>query len=160
VLLEAGLTRSEPVVAALTRAFEAGSWNVETIKERNVTRFRTRMMDQPLVLTVAADRLSLQAGEALDARPRGNVATGLRERFGAHAFGPSHLSLMVDMGRLRAELEAPSQVPGVPSGQLAAAKAFGGAFLDQLTPFDHAFLDLAPEEGGARLRGRIVVRMR
>lgn len=158
VLLEAGLTRSEPVVEALTKAFAAGSWNVERSKEKNVTRFRTRVMDQPLLLTVAPDRLSLQAGEALDARPLGNVGVALRERFGGNAFGPSHLSVMVDMGRLRAELEAPSQVPGVPPGQLAAAKAFGGAFLDQLTPFDHAFLDLTPEEGGARLRGRIVVR--
>ena len=160
VLLEAGLTRSEPVVDALTKAFAEGAWNVETSKEKGITRFRTRMMDQPLMLSVAADRLSLQAGEALDARPRENVGTGLRERFGASAFGPSHLSVMVDMGRLRAEMDAPSQVPGVPTGQLAAAKAFGGAFLDQLTPFDHAFLDLTPEEGGARLRGRIVVRTR
>jgi len=160
MLLEAGLTRSEPVVAALTKAFEAGSWNVETVKEKNVTRFRLRMMDQPMVVSVAPDRLSLQAGEALEARPRGNIGTALRERFSASAFGPSHLSLMVDMGRLRAEMDAPEQVPGVPAGQLAAAKAFGGAFLDQLTPFDHAFVDLSPEEGGARLRGRIVVRTR
>ena len=113
-----------------------------------------------MVLTVASDRLSLQAGEALDARPRGNVGTGLRERFGASAFGPSHLSLMVDMGRLRAEMDAPQQVPGVPAGQLSAAKAFGGAFLDQLTPFEYAFLDLSPEEGGVRLRGRVVIRTR
>jgi hypothetical protein len=160
VLLEAGLTRSEPVVEALTKAFAEGAWNVETVKEKGITRFRTRVMDQPLVLSVAADRLSLQAGEALDARPRENVGAGLRERFGSNAFGPGHLSLMVDMGRLRAEMDAPSQVPGVPAGQLAAAKAFGGAFLDQLTPFEHAFLDLTPEQGGARLRGRIVVRTR
>jgi hypothetical protein len=82
----------------------------------------------------------------------------LRERFGTGAFGPSHLSLMVDLGRLRAELDAPEQVPGVPPAQLSAAKAFGGAFLDQVTPFDHAFMDFAPEEGGARLRGRVVLR--
>jgi hypothetical protein len=160
VLLEAGLTRAEPVVEALTKAFEEGSWKVETVKEKNLTRFRTRLMDQPLVLSVAADRLSLQAGEALDARPRGNVGGTLRERFGANAFGPSHLSMMVDLGRLRAEMDAPEQVPGVPQGQLSAAKAFGGAFLDQLTPFDHAFLDFSPEEGGARLRGRVVLRAR
>jgi hypothetical protein len=131
---------------------------VEQSQDKEVTRFRSRVMDQPLVLTVTADRLSLQAGEALDARPRGNVGAALRERFGSNAFGPNHLSLMVDMGRLRAEMDAPTQVPGVPSGQLSAAKAFGGAFLDQLTPFDHAFLDFSPEEGGARLRGRVVVR--
>lgn len=160
LLLEAGLTRSEPVVAALTKAFASGSWNVETVKEKDVTKFRLRLMEQPMVVSVGPDRLSLQAGEALDARPRENIGTGLRERFSAAAFGPSHLSLMVDMGRLRAELDAPTQVPGVPVGQLAAAKAFGGAFLDQLTPFEHAFVDLAPEEGGARLRGRIVIRTR
>jgi hypothetical protein len=160
VLLEAGLTRAEPVVAALTKAFAEGSWSVESSKEKDVTRFRTRVMEQPLVVSVAADRLSLQAGEALDVRPRGDVGATLRDRFGTSAFGPSHLSLMVDMGRLRADMDAPEQVPGVPQGQLSAAKAFGGAFLDQLTPFDHAFLDFAPEEGGARLRGRIVVRTR
>jgi hypothetical protein len=160
VLLEAGLTRSEPMVAVLTKVFEEGTWKVETVKEKGVTRFRVRVMDQPLVFSVFADRLSLQAGEALEARPRGNVGAGLRERFGAGAFGPGHLSLMVDLGRLRAEMEAPQSVPGVPPGQLSAAKAFGGAFLDQLTPFDHAFMDFAPEEGGARLRGRVVLRMR
>ncbi|MFL5343548.1 MAG: PKD domain-containing protein [Hyalangium sp.] len=160
VLLEAGLTRSEPVVTALMKAFEEGSWSVESSQEKNVTRFRTRVMEQPLVVSVAADRLSLQAGEVLDARPRGNVGAALRDRFGASTFGPSHVSLMVDMGRLRADMDAPEQVPGVPQGQLSAAKAFGGAFLDQLTPFEHAFLDFAVEEGGARLRGRIVVRTR
>jgi len=160
VLLEAGLTRSEPVVAALTKALAAGSWNAERVQEKNVTKFRMRLMEQPVVVSVAPDRLSLQAGEALEARPRENIGKALRERFSADAFGPSHLSLMVDLGRLRAELDAPEQVPGVPTGQLAAAKAFGGAFLDQLTPFEHAFLDLSPEEGGARLRGRIVIRTR
>jgi hypothetical protein len=160
MLLEAGLTRSEPVVAALTKAFEAGSWSVEKIQEKKVTRFRLRMMDQPMVVSVAPDRLSLQAGEALESRPVGNIGTALRERFSASAFGPSHLSLMVDLGRLRAEMDAPTQVPGVPAAQLAAAKTLGGAFLDQLTPFEHAFVDLAPEEGGARLRGRLVIRTR
>ncbi|WP_224369260.1 PKD domain-containing protein [Hyalangium versicolor] len=158
VMMEAGLTRSEPMVAALTKVFATGTWNVEQSQEKGVTRFRMRVMDQPLVLTVAADRLSLQAGEALDARPRGNVGAALQDRFGASAFGPSHVSLMLDMGRLRSEMDAPEQVPGVPPGQLSAAKAFGGAFLDQVTPFDHAFLDFAPEEGGARLRGRVVLR--
>ncbi|WP_224245933.1 PKD domain-containing protein [Hyalangium gracile] len=158
VLLEAGLTNSAPVVAALNKAFEKGTWNVERSQEKGATRFRMRVMEQPLVLTVAGDRLSLQAGEALDARPRGNVGASLQERFGSSAFGPSHLSLMVDMGRLRAEMDAPEQVPGIPQAQLSAAKAIGGAFLDQLPPFDHAFLDFSPEEGGARLRGRIMLR--
>ena len=48
--------------------------------------------------------------------------------FLAKPVDPDHLSLMVDMGRLRAEMDAPTQVPGVPSGQLSAAKAFGGGW--------------------------------
>lgn len=158
VLLEAGLTRSEPVVAAVTKALESSSWSVEKGAERGTTRFRGRVLEQPVLVLVAPDRLSVQAGEPLEGRPTGDVGGALRERFGAGAFGPSHLSLMVDLGRLRSELDAPGQVPGVPPGQLTAAKAFAGAFLDQVTPFDHAFMDFAPEEGGARLRGRVVLR--
>jgi hypothetical protein len=158
VLFEAGLTRAEPVVAAVTKAFEGSSWSVEKVKDKGITRFRGRIAEQPVVLSVAPDRLSLQGGEALEGRPQGDVGAALRERFGTGTFGPSHLSLMVDLGRLRADLDAPEQVPGVPPAQLNAAKAFGGAFLDQVTPFDHAFMDLAPEEGGARLRGRVVLR--
>ncbi|MDY7225355.1 PKD domain-containing protein [Hyalangium rubrum] len=156
VLLEAGLSRPEPVLAALTKTLTGSTWTQE--KAKGVTRFRTRMMDQPVVFTVSADRLSLEAGEALEARPRGDVGGALRQRFGASAFGPSHLSVMVDAGRLRAELDAPEQVPGVPAAQLGAAKALGGAFLDQLPPVDHAFMDLSLEEGGLRVRGRVVVR--
>jgi hypothetical protein len=158
VLFEAGLTRAEPVVAAVTKAFEGSSWSVEKGADKGTTRFRGRIAEQPVVLTVGPDRLSVQAGESLEGRPTGDVGRALRERFGAGAFGPSHLSLMVDLGRLRAELDAPTQVPGVPPGQLSAAKAFGGAFMDQVTPFDHAFMDFAPEEGGARIRGRVVLR--
>ncbi|HEX8699593.1 MAG TPA: PKD domain-containing protein [Myxococcaceae bacterium] len=158
VLFEAGLTRSEPVVAAVTKAFEGSSWSVEKGADKGTTRFRGRIAEQPVLLTVGPDRLSVQAGEAMEGRPTGDVGGALRTRFGAGAFSPSHLSLMVDLGRLRAELDAPEQVPGVPPAQLSAAKAFGGAFLDQVTPFDHAFMDFAPEQGGARLRGRVVLR--
>jgi hypothetical protein len=160
LLLEAGLTRAEPVVAVLTKAFEQGTWNVETVKESGITRFRMRVLEQPLVLSVGADRLWLEAGEPLAARPKKNVGALLSERFAPSAFGPGHLSLMVDLGQLRADLQAPQEVPGVPQVQLGAAKALGGAFLDQLTPFEHAFLDFTPEAGGARLRGRVVLRKR
>ncbi|WP_225412068.1 PKD domain-containing protein [Stigmatella hybrida] len=160
ILLEAGLTRPEPVVAMLTKMFAEGTWNVETVKEPGITRFRMRVLEQPLLLSVGADRLWLEAGEPLAARPKKNVAAALSERFAPSAFGPGHLSLMVDLGQLRADLQAPREVPGVPQVQLGAAKALGGAFLDQLTPFDHAFMDFTPEAGGARLRGRVVLRKR
>ena len=98
------------------------------------------------------------AGEVLEGRPRGDVGLALRERFGGEAFAAGHVSLMVDLGRLRADLQAPEEVPGVPRGQLQAAQAFTGALLDQLTPLDSGFLDFSLAEGGARLKGRVSLR--
>lgn len=159
VLMEAGLTRSGPVVEALSKWLQtSGNLRLETRQEGNVTRFRGRVMEQPMVLSVAPERATLQLGEPLERRPRGDVGAALLKRFGAGAFEPGHVSLMLDLGQLREELEAPGEVPGVPQGQLSAAKAFGGAFLDQLTPLDHVFMDFTPDEGGGRLKGRVVLR--
>lgn len=159
VLVDAGLTRSGPVVEALSKWLQSsGTVRLETRQEGNVTRFRGRAMEQPVLLSVAPERATLQLGETLERRPRGDVGAALLKRFGAGAFEPGHVSLMLDLGQLREELEAPGEVPGVPQGQLSAAKAFGGAFLDQLTPLDHVFLDFTPDEGGGRLKGRVVLR--
>lgn len=159
VLVDAGLTRAAPVVEALSKWLQtSNTLRLETRQEGNVTRFRGRLMEQPVLLSVAPDRATLQLGEPLEKRPRGNVGAALLQRFGKGAFEQGHMSVMLDLGRLREELEAPGEVPGVPQGQLSAAKAFGGAFLDQLTPLDHVFMDFTPEEGGGRLKGRFVLR--
>lgn len=159
VLVDAGLTRAAPVEEALSKWLQASSrMRVEKRQEGTTTLFRGRIMEQPVLLSVAPDRATVQLGEPLEKRPRGDVGSALVQRFGAGAFEPGHVSVMLDLGRLREELEAPGEVPGVPTGQVAAAKAFGGAFLDQLTPLDHVFMDFTPEEGGGRLKGRFVLR--
>ncbi|XXF75917.1 PKD domain-containing protein [Myxococcaceae bacterium GXIMD 01537] len=161
LLVNAGLTRAEPVVAALSewlRNFSGAE--VERRDEGGVTRFRSTFMEQPAVLTVAPNQATLQLGEPLGSRPMGDVGAALRQRLGAGAFDEGHMSAMLDVGRLRSELEAPREVPGVPQAQLNAARAFGGAFLDQLTPLDHLAVDFTPEEGGGRLTGRAVLRPR
>lgn len=163
LLVDAGLTRAEPVVEALSRWLETNSsMRVEKRTEGNLTRFRARFMEQPVLLTVAPERATLQVGEPVEGRPRGDVSAALRQRFGteAGAFEEGHMSLVLDLGRLRQELEAPGDIPGIPSAQLNAARAFGTAFLDQVTPLDHAYLDFTPAEGGGRLKGRFVLRPR
>jgi hypothetical protein len=159
LLVDAGLTRAEPVLQVLSHWMErSGSQRVETRKEGTTTRFRTRFMEQPVLLSVTPERATLQVGEPLEARPRADVGAALTQRFGAGAFEQGHVSVMADLGRLREELDAPKDVPGVPQGQLAAAQAFSGALLDQLTPLEHAFLDFTPAEGGGRIHGRLVLR--
>lgn len=160
LLFEAGLVHAEPVVEWLTRRLEARGQPFEVVKGTDATRLRTRMMEQPVELTVAADRLTLLGGESLEGRAPGALDEVLRERFGAQAFAPGHLSAMVDVGRLRAELEAPQEVPGVPSQQLPVARSLVGTLLDQLPPVELFYLDFTPEQGGGRFKARVVLRSR
>jgi PKD domain len=160
LLFEAGLVRSEPVVEWLTRRLKARQQPFEVVKGADATLLRTRMMDQPVELSVSADRLTIRGGESLEGRAPGALSEVLRERFGARAFEPGHISAMVDVDRLRTELDAPQEVPGVPAQQLPAARALVGAVLDQLPPVELFFLDFTPEQGGGRFRVRTVLRSR
>jgi hypothetical protein len=67
---------------------------------------------------------------------------------------------VVDVGRLRTELAAPQEVPGVPSQQLPVARSLVGTLLDQLPPVEYVFLDFTPEQGGGRFRARAALRAR
>ncbi|AEI65998.1 PKD domain-containing protein [Corallococcus macrosporus] len=158
LVVEAGLTASEPVRALVQKHLEDSPLRYTTQQEPDGTLFRTRIREQPVELRILPERASLLAGEVLDGRPRGDVGAELRERFGGEAFSTGHVSLMVDLGRLRADLRTAEKVPGVPSALLGATKALSGALLDRITPLDSGFLDFAPVEGGGRLKGRLSLR--
>jgi hypothetical protein len=158
LVVEAGLTSAEAVLKLINQQLQGSSRRITPQKLPDGMLYRTRIMDQPAELRVTSQRATLLAGELLEGRPRGDVGAALRERFGGEAFRAGHVSVMLDLGRLREELSAPKEVPGVPQGQLGAAQAFTGAMLDQLTPLDSAFLDFSLAEGGARLKGRVSLR--
>jgi hypothetical protein len=160
LLFQAGLVRSGPVLEWLTGRLKARGQPYEVVKGQDATRLRTRVMDQPVELTVSADRLTVNGGESLGARTSQDVGVALRERYGANAFEPGHLSAMVDVGRLRAELAEPREVPGVSPHQLPVARSLVGTLLDQLPPVENVFIDFAPEEGGGRFRARASLRER
>ncbi|HEX5751461.1 MAG TPA: PKD domain-containing protein [Archangium sp.] len=160
LLFQAGLVRSEPVLEWLTGRLKERGQPYEVLKGADATRLRTRVMDQPVEFAVSADRLTVNGGESLGARPSGDVGVALRERYGAQSFEPGHLSAMVDVGRLRAELEAPKEVPGVSPQQLPVARSLVGTLMDQLPPVENVFIDFAPEEGGGRFRARAELRER
>jgi PKD domain len=157
LLLDAGLLKAGPVLDYVTRQVERSPFRVETRKEKGTTRFKASVLAQPVELSVSEQRLALRAGSSPAGRASVDVAAGLRERFGGTSFGPGHLSVMLDVERLRTELGAVREVKGVSPQQLAGMQTLVGALLDQ-TPFDHAFLDLSPEESGARLKGRVTLR--
>lgn len=160
LLFQAGLVQPEPVLDWLTGQLQGRGQPFEVLKGADGTRLRTRVMEQPVELTVTKDRLMVQGGESLQGRASGDVGATLRERFGAQAFEPGHLSAMVDVGRLRTELQAPQDVPGVPPMQLPVARSLVLTLMDQLPPVELVFLDFAPEQGGGRFRARVELRSR
>lgn len=160
VLLQAGLVRPEPVLEWLTGVLKSRGQPFEVLKQGAATRLRTRVFGQPVDVSLTADRLTLHGGESLAARAQGGVGEALRQRFGAQGFEPGHLSAMVDMGRVRSELDSPREVPGVPPQQLPVARALVGTLIDQLPPVESLFLDFAPEQGGGRFRMSTVLRSR
>ncbi|MFP2913308.1 PKD domain-containing protein, partial [Pyxidicoccus sp. 3LFB2] len=155
LVVEAGITSAEAVRALVDKQLQGLSQRFTTQSLPDGMTYRTRLWEQPVELRITPQRATLLVGEVLEGRPRTDVGTALRERFGGQAFGAGHVSVMLDLGQLRADLQAPEEVPGVPSGQLDAAQAFTGALLEQLTPLDSAFLDFSLAEGGARLKGRV-----
>jgi hypothetical protein len=161
LLVEAGLTRAEPMATWLVRWLESTGERVEQVREKDgTTRLRLRLLEQPALISVSADRASLRAGEPLERRPVEDVGRALRERFGQGAFGPGHISLVLDVGRVRAELEAPERVPGVSPAQLEVMRSLAFTLLEQLPPVELLFFDYASEQGGGRFRSRLELRPR
>lgn len=157
LMVDAGLLKAGPVLDWVTRQVARSPFRVDTKQEGGTTRFKATVLAQPVELSVSGQKLALRAGPPPAGRRQVDLAASLRERFGGTAFGAGHLSLMLDVEQLRKELNAVRAVKGVAPQQLAGMQTLVGALLDQ-TPFDHAFLDLSPEEGGARVKGRVILR--
>jgi hypothetical protein len=145
--IEAELVHPEPILQLIEKQLHwPGSGG----------RYSTRLWGQPLELQLEPTRLRVSVGSDRSWRPEQNLALALQERFGG-AFSSGHLSLMVDLGQLRHELSQPRTLEGIDPRRLAAMQAFAGNFLTRLTPVDFAYLDLSPDEAGAKLKGRLVL---
>lgn len=121
------------------------------------TVWSARMLGQDAALTVGKKTMRLELGSGLKGRTLVDLSAQLSQRFDG-AFGKGHASLLLDVGRLRAELETPRMIEGLDPMRVVTVQGFASAFLDRLTPLDHVLLDLAPMKDGAKISGRIVLR--
>jgi len=158
VLVDAGLTSAAPVLRLIDEHLEDAPLRYTEEKVQGGKVYRTELRGQPVELRVGPERATLVAGESLEGRPRVDVGAALRERFGGEAFGAGHVSLMVDLGQLRADLRGTKAIPGISTAELVTAKSFLSAMLEQLTPLELGFLDFSLAEGGARVKGRLTLR--
>ncbi|MBL8956298.1 MAG: hypothetical protein JNK82_36330 [Myxococcaceae bacterium] len=121
------------------------------------TEWSTRLAGQDTQLTVGAKVMHLEVGSGLKGRTLVDLGGQLSQRFEG-AFGKGHASLMLDLGRLKAELETPRMIEGLDAMKVVTVQGFASAFLDRYTPIDHVLFDLAPLPDGAKLTGRVVLR--
>ncbi len=169
-----GSQRPEPRGAALVQTWmnESAAWDsalgqilevflpVKPTEKPIVggTSWSTRLASQDAVLSLADKSLKLELGSQLQGRTLVDLGRSLSQRFEG-AFGPGHASLLVDLGRLREELETPRFISGLDPMRVVTVQGFASAFLDQVTPIDHVLLDSdAQRPSGAKLMGRIVLK--
>jgi hypothetical protein len=159
-ILEAGLNESAPWDAALGQMLEVFlPVKPKEIRGKDGTHYQARLASQDAVFTVAPKALKLEVGSGLSGRATADLSAQLSKRFDG-AFGPGHASLLVDIARLRDELETPVVIPGLDPMQVVTVQGYAAAFLDRFTPMDYLLLDLAPEPAGAKLSGRLVLRQK
>jgi hypothetical protein len=101
--------------------------------------------------------MRLELGSGLKGRTLVDLSAQLAQRFDG-AFSKGHASVLLDVGRLRAELQTPRMIEGLDAVKVVTVQGFASAFLDRLTPIDFVVLDLAPLPDGAKLSGRISLR--
>jgi PKD domain-containing protein len=152
---DARLRRMEPALRAVREALEAKG--VEYVQRPGSEVLRFRAMEQPAEVTVGPERLQLRAGAVAPWRRQTALREALAARAGSGSFGPGHVSLLVDLGRLEDELRAPAPVPGVAEGRVEDVQRFATRFIDQLTGVRELAVDLAPDPLGARLHARVTV---
>jgi hypothetical protein len=121
------------------------------------TVWTTHLAGQDAQLTLEAKAMRLELGSGLKGRTLVDLSGQLQQRFDG-AFGKGHASLLLDLGRLRAELETPRVIEGLDPMRVVTVQGFASAFLDRLTPIDHVVVDLAPLPDGAKLSGRVVLK--
>lgn len=156
--LTAGLKDPAAFARFLDALSEGAPFEVKREAQEGNTRYQGVAEGQPFEINVGKDELRLEAGEDASWRGSSELGEQLHARYGADAFGPGHLSVMVDVAQLREELSVTPTVAGVPAGKMQLFQSFAYSFLEQLPPVDQAFLDVAAVQGGAKLRGRVVLR--
>lgn len=115
------------------------------------TRLRAMVQGQPVELRVEPDQLTLRAGPPWRSRERFDAVVDARESLGSGAFGPRHVTGVLDVRRFVERLEAVSvdQSPGQGMSRALLIRLF------QATRVDRVGVDFGPEEGGVRFTGEV-----
>jgi hypothetical protein len=161
ILMEVGVRDAAAVNVALTRYFAGFGPPVERSREPSGDlRLKTTVGGYPLDLLLKKNMMTVSIGTGMRRADGPGLAATFRQRFDLEGFLPGQVAAMVDLGQLREDLEKPRALPGVTRERFAMTQAVTATFLQKLTPVDQAYLELSPDPLGARLRGRLRLRVK
>jgi hypothetical protein len=154
----AGLTDRAPVEPA-GRALWGEPVQAPFADDRNALLWQQRLSTAMVTVALTPRALMLRSGDGSGPRTNVDLEKEFGERFHG-AFGPGHSSLLIDLGRLKTELDAPRIIQGLDATKVVTVQGFTSAFLDQLTPIDTLLLDFVPDGAGGRLWGTLTLKAR
>ena len=117
-------------------------------------RFEVKHPEWPGRVEVHGDRVTVRLGEPIGARKTVALAQTLQSRAFEGSFGPSRVSVALDVGQLLRELDP----QGGGRGREAAMRALLVSFVMGFSAVDAVVLDVSPAEEGARFQGRVTLR--
>ncbi len=156
LLLETSLQRRAPLERYVQARLKDSGLTFRRTLRGSDARYTANAGGAELEVRLAEKRAQLSIGDARATRPETKLSEQLRSRFGQGPFGPGHASLLVDLGALRAELDRPIDLEGLPDEDARLLQQFAGLLLWQMGPIDHVFLDLGATPEGLKVRGEIV----
>lgn len=121
--------------------------------DKDGVRLRALINDQPVELRVRKTDLKLEAGPRLRGRKSVDVVAPHKALLPPGAFGPGHVSAVLDLAQVRRDLELNS---GSGDEEWDAYSRLFARMLEQLTSVERVAVDLGPEVGGARISGTLL----
>ncbi|MDP2274508.1 MAG: hypothetical protein Q8K32_27425 [Archangium sp.] len=157
ILFEAPVTTAEPIEAFVDALARRWDLSLNKNREKQLRLWRGPLVGRPLEVALTEDSLFAKAGSVIDEREPVDLSSTLGSRFDG-AFGPRHVSVLLDVGQLRRELLQPRLMTDIDPRRALPAQALAVTLLDRLSQLDVAMVDLAPAPDGAVVQALLKLR--
>lgn len=155
-LVEAPVTEASVFAPALDAWLRAHLDGLVTEREAQLQLWRGRWNELSTDVVLTPRALFIKGGAAVDERAPTDLLTPLLSDYDG-AFGPGHVSVLVDLGRLREELLTP-RLMDIDPRKAITAQAAAVTVLDRLTRLDSVMVDVVAAPAGANVQ--LVLRLR
>lgn len=153
--LIAGIHARDPIAPMLS-VLLGDAVHAPYADDRDALLWQRKLSASTVTVALTPKALMIRSGDGSGPRTNADLAQELTERFKG-AFGPGHTSFMVDVARLRKELEQPRMIPGLDATKVVMAQGLSAAFLEGL-PIETLVVDFEPDGMGGRLWGMVTLK--